>query len=74
MPEQKLRARVAKNVRAIAKSKRKPLTVLADLAGVSRPHMFAFLGGRKDVTLGWLEKVALALDVDPQELLRPRSS
>ena len=74
MQEQNLSARVAKSIRAAAKKKRKPLTVLADLSGVSRPHLFAFLAGKKDVTLGWLEKVAAGLGVDPHELVRPYSS
>ena len=74
MPSGPLSARVAKNIRAIARKRRKPLTVLADFADVSRPHLFAFLAGKKDVTLSWLEKVAGALEVDPHELVLPIGS
>ena len=40
------------------------ISAVADFAGVSRAQMFAFLQGNKDITLGWLEKVAGALGVD----------
>jgi len=61
---------VAENIRIIAKRKKIALIALADFAGVSRAHLFAFLAGKKDVTVGWLAKVAVALDVLPSELLK----
>ncbi len=49
-----------------------PLSLLADFAGVSRAHFFDVLALRKDATLSWLIKVALALGVDVAELVAAR--
>ena len=46
---------------------------LADLAGVSRAHLFAFLKGDTDITLTRLEQVAGALGVDVVELVRVKA-
>ena len=48
------------------------VVTLADFAGASRAHLFAFLKGERDITLGWLEKIAGVLEVDPADLLRGR--
>jgi DNA-binding phage protein len=45
------------------------VSVLADLAGVARGHMFAVLGCRASPTLEWMSKVAAALEVDVADLL-----
>ncbi len=47
------------------------LNRLADFAGVSRRQLFNFLAGEHDVTLGWLDRVAAALDVDVHDLTTP---
>lgn len=48
------------------------LNKLADFAGVSRAQLYNFLSGKNDVTLGWLDSVAEALDIDVLELVVPR--
>jgi hypothetical protein len=60
---------VARNIRALAARRRIGVSVLADLAGVSRTQMFAVLGCTKATTVDWLEKVAHALGVEPWRLL-----
>ena len=61
---------MADNIRQIAARKQMALTGLADFAGVSRSHLFAFLKGERDMTLGRLEKIAGALEVDAEDLVR----
>jgi DNA-binding phage protein len=68
-----LRTLVARNVRAAAKRKRVALTALADFAGVSRSQVFAVLKSATSPTLDWIAKVAAALDVEPWQLLAPRT-
>ena len=65
-----LRKNVASNIREMAERKGKQITSIPDFAGVNRAHFFAFLSGKQDVTLGWLEKIAIALEVEPEELVR----
>ena len=48
------------------------LDSLADFAGVSRRQLYNFLSGEHDITLGWLAKVAQALQIDPVVLMTPR--
>jgi transcriptional regulator with XRE-family HTH domain len=67
-----LLAIVAENVRSLAKQKGMTLDGLADFAGVSRRQLYNLLAGKHDVTLGWLEKVAEALDVEPTGLMKSR--
>ena len=66
-----LHQRLADNIRRISEERGIVLTHLPDRSGVSRAHFFNVLAGNKSPTLGWLAKVAAALDVDPVELLRP---
>ena len=64
---------MAGRIRTLARTRRIPISHLADLAGVSRRQLFDVLGGRSSPTLTWLGKVADALEVDVTELLtRPR--
>jgi DNA-binding phage protein len=69
-----LRTLVARNVRVAAKRKRIALTALADFAGVSRSQVFAVLKSTTSPTLDWIAKVATALDVEPWQLLAPRTA
>ena len=75
-PEE-LRARVAQRIRDVAKRKGIALTRLADEAGVSRAGLWVVLNGESGVSIDFLAKLALALNVDPDELTRryrkPRS-
>lgn len=68
-PEE-LRARVAARIREVAKRKGIPLTHLADRADVSRAHLWTVLNGESAASLDFLAKVAKALGVDPDELVR----
>jgi DNA-binding phage protein len=69
-----LRALVAKNVRAAARRKGVALTALADFAAVSRSQLFAVLALDTSPTLDWIAKVATALDVEPWQLVAPKST
>lgn len=65
----RLRQIVASNIRRHAKRRGIGLNVLADLAGVSRSQLFLILGGNSSPTIDWLERVAVALEVAPSQLL-----
>ncbi|CAN5826575.1 hypothetical protein BH11MYX4_BH11MYX4_22530 [soil metagenome] len=67
-----LRAVVAENIRAAARRKKVTINALADFATVSRAQMFNVLGGTSSATTDWLAKVAMALEVEPWQLLSPR--
>jgi len=75
-PEE-LRARVAQRIRDAAKKSGVPLTHLADAAGVSRAGLWQILNGEVGASIDTLAKLALALDIDPVELVKryrkPRS-
>lgn len=62
---------MAANIRSIARRRGLSLNHLADFAGVSQRQLYAFLAGDVDVTLGWLECVASALEVDVLDLTIP---
>jgi transcriptional regulator with XRE-family HTH domain len=64
-----LHRRMARRVRERAKERKLPLSHLADRSGVSRAQLFDVLRGRKSPTLGWLNKIAHALDVDAGDLV-----
>ncbi|HEY5956528.1 MAG TPA: helix-turn-helix transcriptional regulator [Polyangiaceae bacterium] len=63
---------VAENVRLYAQERSMSLDSLADFAGVSRRQLYNLLSGEHDITLGWLAKLADALEVEPALLLTPR--
>jgi len=69
-----LRILLAKNIRATARGKKVSLSALADFGGVSRAQMFNILRCSSSATLDWIAKVAAALEVEPWQLLTPRSS
>jgi ribosomal protein L7Ae-like RNA K-turn-binding protein len=64
-----LHERVTKRIRAIAREQRIPVTHLPDRAAVGRSHFWEVMAGRSSPTLEWLARVAVALDVDPGELV-----
>jgi transcriptional regulator with XRE-family HTH domain len=70
-PGDELHRRLARNLRALARARRVPLSHLADRAGVGRTQLWDLMAGRRSVTLRWLERVARALEVDPADLLAP---
>jgi transcriptional regulator with XRE-family HTH domain len=69
-----LRAIVATNVRVFAEKKRIPLTILADLAGLSRSAVFVLLEGETGGSLRLVAALAEALGVEPWELLHPATT
>ena len=71
MDPDEIRARVARRIREVAARRKVSLGDLAGRAKVSRSHLFAVLGGERAATTDVLTKLAMALEVDPQELLRP---
>src|ERR1043165_1319358 len=56
-------------VKAAAKARGVQLPHVPDLAGVSRSHFWDVLAGRKSPTVTWLTKIAIALHVEPAQLL-----
>ncbi|MCA9652231.1 MAG: helix-turn-helix transcriptional regulator [Myxococcales bacterium] len=66
-----LRARVAERIRELAKRRGIPISHLADRSKVSRAHLWAVLGGRRAPTTDVLARLALVLQVDPHQLIRP---
>ena len=64
-----LHRRLARRIRERAEGKNIPLSHLPDRAGVARSHFWEVLGGRKSPTLNWVGRIAVALEVDPAELL-----
>lgn len=65
-----LQRRVVGRIRELAKRRAIVVTHLPDRAGVTRSHFWRVLNGGASPTLGWITKIAKALDVDPMELLR----
>lgn len=65
-----LRARVAEQIRALAKRRKVSLRRLPVDAGISRATLYSVLQGRTPATTDTLAKLAYALRVDPIELLR----
>jgi transcriptional regulator with XRE-family HTH domain len=66
-----LRERVAKNIMDRRKSVGLSQENLAKCAGISRAYLGHIENARHSVSADTLEKVAVALDVDAMELLRP---
>ncbi|MDD9934144.1 MAG: helix-turn-helix transcriptional regulator [Myxococcales bacterium] len=64
---------VGDNLRRLADAKGQQLHTLADFADVSRSQMYDVANGTKAATTDWLARVAAALEVEPCELLKPRS-
>ena len=65
---------LARRLREVAEEKGKPLYIVAELAGFSRPAFWAILKREASPTLKTVQRLAAALEVDPLELLRPESS
>ena len=76
-PHEELRDRLAKRIREVAKRRGITLTDLADRAGVSQAAFWEAMSGRSGPSIDFVAKVAAALDVDPDELVKryrkPRS-
>jgi transcriptional regulator with XRE-family HTH domain len=62
---------VAARIRELAKRKGIALTRVAAQAGVSKGHLWNALGGESSMTLDFIARLAIALEVDPAELVKP---
>lgn len=65
----KLQARIVANIRAKLAEEGKSPERLALEIGMSKSYLYAFLGGRKDITLKSLERIAKGLEIDIKELV-----
>lgn len=73
LPEE-LRERLAQRIREQAKRKGITLTELADRAGVSQAAFWVAMSGKSGPSIDFVAKVAMALNVDPSDLVKkPRS-
>ena len=64
------RHRVATRIRELSAHRRVSLNALAEQAGTAQSYLYAVLAGEKSPTVDWLARIAEALRVDIQELLR----
>ncbi|MEX1368055.1 MAG: helix-turn-helix transcriptional regulator [Nannocystaceae bacterium] len=71
MDTEEIRARVAARIREVCARRKLSLNQLADRANVTRSLLYAVLSGERTATTDTLTRLAIALDVDPVELLRP---
>ena len=71
MEPPEVRALLAENIRAAARSRGLSIERLADFAGVSRSQVFSVLAESTSPTVDWLTKVATALELEPSALLTP---
>lgn len=70
--EKRLRRRLAANVRALRTTRGLTLEAIAHDVAMSWRHWQKVEGGEHGVTLRTLAKIAVALDVEPADLLRSR--
>jgi transcriptional regulator with XRE-family HTH domain len=61
---------LARRLREFARKRGRPLYVIAELAGFSRPAFWNILNGVSSPTLNTVQRLAAALDVRPLELLQ----
>ena len=71
LPVMKLRERIAQSIIKHRKSVGLSQENLAKCAGVSRAYIGHIENTRHSVSLDTLEKIAVALDVDAADLMRP---
>ncbi len=69
-PAGPLERTLARRLRELARQKGRPLYVVAELAGFSRPAFWAILNQQASPTLNSVQRLAAALDVDALELLQ----
>ncbi len=69
-PAGPLERTLARRLRELAAEQKRPLYVIAELAGFSRPAFWAILNQQSSPTLNSVQRLAAALDVLPLELLQ----
>lgn len=68
---EEIRARVATRIRELAARRKLSLNGLADRAEVTHSLFYTVLAGERAATTDTLTKLAVALNVEPMEFLRP---
>ena len=71
MDAEEIRVRAATRIREHAARRNLSLNQLAEDAAVTRSVLFAVLSGERTATTDTLTKLAVALGIDPVDLLRP---
>lgn len=66
-----LRVRAANRIRVLLVRRGMSVAALARTTGVDRKHLTAILSGRSSPTLDVVARIAIGLDIDPVEILRP---
>jgi transcriptional regulator with XRE-family HTH domain len=64
-----LQRRLGENLRALRKAKGLSQEAFADVLGIHRTYMGGLERGERNITLKTVERIALALGVDPADLL-----
>lgn len=65
---------LARQVKALAEAREIPLSHLPDRAGVARSHFWDVLAGQEVADVGLIAKVAVALVVEPADLVSPQQA
>lgn len=66
-----LQQRVGAHLKAIRKSRGLTIEQMAEALEVHRTYVTSLEGGRRNISLGVLERLSDALGVDPLQMLRP---
>jgi transcriptional regulator with XRE-family HTH domain len=72
--EGNLQRRLGSNLRSLRRAKGMSQEGFADIIGIHRTYMGGLERGERNVTLKTVERIALALGVDPAALLEDRAS
>ena len=64
----------ARNVRVVRRSQALSQEALADLSDLDRTYVSGIERGLRNVSIRNIQRIAVALDIDPRELLNPELS
>lgn len=67
---QKTQLKVASRIKALLAQKGKSPERLALEIGMSKSYLYAFLSGKKDITIKSLQRIAEGLDVEVEDLFK----
>ena len=62
--------RIGLNIDSLRKKKDYTISYLGDIAGIGKNNLIPVIKGHRNITISTLAKIALALEVDPKELLK----
>lgn len=68
----KSRQIIGKKIKQVRERKQLTLEQLADLIGTDRQHIWIIEAGRKNITLDYLDKIAIALQVSQDEFINTK--